>query len=77
MNGNVLLSYPSSFSQDLMITLLNRFIPNQFDFFYMPVDFKTNCNLGFGYVSVTSSEALLQLYSRVGCFHWDFKLIHS
>lgn len=65
---NMNLFHPSSFSQDLMITLLNRLIPNQFDFFYMPVDFKTNCNLGFGYVSVTSSEALLQLYSCVRSF---------
>ena len=52
-----------------MLGILDSVIPNQFDFFYMPVDFKTNCNLGFGYVSVVSADSLLCLYNSVwiGC----------
>lgn len=48
-----------------MLTILDSHIANQYDFFYMPVDIETNCNLGFGYVSVTSSDSLLHLYKCV------------
>ena len=55
----------SSFTQEQMLAILDSHIPNQYDFFYMPVDIETNCNLGFGYVSVTSSDSLLHLYKCV------------
>ena len=55
----------TSFTQDQMLAILDSHIPNQYDFFYMPVDIETNCNLGFGYVSVTSSDSLLHLYKCV------------
>lgn len=54
-----------SFTQEQMLTILDSHIANQYDFFYMPVDIETNCNLGFGYVSVTSSDSLLHLYKCV------------
>lgn len=60
----------SSFSQEQMLNILDSFIPDQYDFFYMPVDFKTNCNLGFGYVSVTSLDSLLHLYNCVKNDDW-------
>ena len=51
-----------------MLGILKAIIPDQYDFFYMPVDFKTNCNLGFGYVSVISADSLLCLYNSVCAF---------
>ena len=48
-----------------MLELLNSCVENEYDFFYMPVDFKTNCNLGFGYVSLTSTDAILKVYNEV------------
>ena len=54
-----------------MLGILDSVIPNQFDFFYMPVDFKTNCNLGFGYVSVVSADSLLCLYNSLNGKTWS------
>lgn len=48
-----------------MLEILDSFVKNEYDFFYMPVDFKTNCNLGFGYVSMTSTQSVINLYNAV------------
>ena len=53
------------FTQDLMLNILDTIVPNKYDFFYMPVDFKTNCNLGFGYVSVVDNASVVKLYDSV------------
>ena len=55
----------SSFSQSFMLEILNTFVENEYDFFYMPVDFKTNCNLGFGYVSMINTQSVIKLYNAV------------
>lgn len=54
-----------SFSQSFMLEILNTFVENEYDFFYMPVDFKTNCNLGFGYVSMVNTQSVIKLYNAV------------
>ena len=54
-----------SFTQELMLRILDTIVPNKYDFFYMPVDFKTNCNLGFGYVSMVDNASVVKLYDSV------------
>ena len=54
-----------SFSQSFMLEILNTFVENEYAFFYMPVDFKTNCNLGFGYVSMINTQSVIKLYNAV------------
>lgn len=48
-----------------MLEILDSFVKNEYDFFYMPVDFKTNCNLGFGYVSMINTTSVVHLYYAV------------
>ena len=48
-----------------MLEILNTFVENEYDFFYMPVDFKTNCNLGFGYVCMINTHSVIKLYNAV------------
>lgn len=60
---------PNSYTQEHMLEILDTFVKNEYDFFYMPVDFKTNCNLGFGYVSMISTSSVIKVYEKVGgCF---------
>lgn len=56
---------PNCFTQDQMLDIFNSFVKDEYDFFYMPVDFKTNCNLGFGYISMLSTESVLKVYYKV------------
>ena len=55
----------ASFTQEFLIHILESIIPASYVFVYMPVDFDTNCNLGFGYVSVSDLASLVKLYECV------------
>ena len=41
------------------------YVPNSYEFVYVPVDLYTNSNLGFGYVSLIDSYSLMILYDAV------------
>lgn len=62
----MLKNIPNSFTQEFLIHILESIIPASYVFVYMPVDFDTNCNLGFGYVSVSDLASLVKLYE---CMH--------
>lgn len=66
----MLKNIPNGFTQEYMLRILDNYVENEYDFFYMPVDFKTNCNLGFGYISLTTSESVIALYNNLNGKRW-------
>lgn len=66
---------PNSYTQEHMLEILDTFVKDEYDFFYMPVDFKTNCNLGFGYVSMISTSSVVKVYEKVGSCFTGFILV--
>lgn len=55
----------NSFQKEVLLKILNNYIPNQFDFFYLPLDFGTKYNLGYGYINVKDVETVRTLYTNV------------
>lgn len=66
----MLKNIPNGFTQSFLLEVLDSFVKNQYDFFYMPVDFKTNCNLGFGYVSMINTQSVVSLYNALNHKRW-------
>ncbi|KAE8661526.1 Terminal EAR1-like 1, putative isoform 2 [Hibiscus syriacus] len=44
---------------------------SSYDFVYLPVDFNNKCNVGYGFVNMTSPEATWRLYKAVHHQHWE------
>ena len=55
----------TSFSQEVLLRIVNGYIPNRFDFFYLPIDFRTQCNLGYCYINVIDVNTVEELYKSV------------
>lgn len=53
------------FSREVVLSIVDQYCKNEYDFFYLPIDQKTNCNLGYGYINMLSTESVVKLYHEV------------
>ncbi|TKY47702.1 terminal ear1 [Spatholobus suberectus] len=44
---------------------------SSYDFVYLPIDFNNKCNVGYGFVNMTSPEATFRLYKAFHLQHWE------
>ena len=61
---------PNKYSQKMMLELLNKDFSATFDFFYLPIDFKNNCNLGYAFVNFKKAEDSLRFYRQYHMKKW-------
>ena len=64
-----------SFTQEVLLKIVNGYIKNRFDFFYLPIDFHTQCNLGYCYINVVDVATVLDLYNSVVDFFTFLRLV--
>ncbi|KAK8495912.1 hypothetical protein V6N12_009275 [Hibiscus sabdariffa] len=77
---------PNKYSQKLLLNMLdnhcihcNEQIVNtgqdqplsSYDFVYLPIDFNNKCNVGYGFVNMTSPQATWRLYKAFHHQHWE------
>ncbi|KAF9677854.1 hypothetical protein SADUNF_Sadunf08G0151000 [Salix dunnii] len=76
---------PNKYSQKLLMNMLdnhcihcNEQIANvddqplsSYDFLYLPIDFNNKCNVGYGFVNMTSPQAAWRLYKAFHNQHWE------
>ncbi|WCJ38605.1 terminal EAR1-like 1 [Euphorbia peplus] len=77
---------PNKYSQKLLLNMLdNHCIEcneqiaegcgeqplSSYDFVYLPIDFNNKCNVGYGFVNMTSPQATLRLYKAFHHQHWE------
>ena len=59
---------PNKYNQAMMLDLLNRSYAGQYDFFYLPIDFKNKCNLGYAFVNFNTPESAREAF-EILCGH--------
>ncbi|KAJ1386160.1 Terminal EAR1-like, RNA recognition motif 3 [Sesbania bispinosa] len=76
---------PNKYSQKLLLNMLDNHcihcneqigngddkILSSYDFVYLPIDFNNKCNVGYGFVNMTSPEATLRLYKAFHLQPWE------
>ncbi|KAL5762280.1 hypothetical protein ACOSP7_018544 [Xanthoceras sorbifolium] len=76
---------PNKYSQKLLLNMLDNHCIHcneqiadgddqplsSFDFVYLPIDFNNKCNVGYGFVNMTSPEATLRLYKAFHLQNWE------
>ncbi|EOA25625.1 hypothetical protein CARUB_v10018978mg [Capsella rubella] len=76
---------PNKYSQKLLLDMLDKHCihineaiagehPEPFssyDFVYLPMDFNNKCNVGYGFVNMTTPEAAWRFYKAFHLQHWE------
>ncbi|KAG4920092.1 hypothetical protein JHK84_048935 [Glycine max] len=77
---------PNKYSQKLLLNMLDNHCRHcneqiadgdeqqplsSYDFVYLPIDFNNKCNVGYGFVNMTSTEATLRLHKAFHLQHWE------
>lgn len=55
---------PNKYNKDSMLELINRKFKGKYDFFYLPIDMKFQCNVGYAFINFVSQKSLLQFYNE-------------
>lgn len=53
----MLRNIPNKYTRDMLVKRLNEDFLGQYDFVYLPIDFNNKCNVGYGFINFTSTNA--------------------
>ena len=53
---------PNKFTKELLISEINREFKGKYNFFYLPIDMKNNCNVGYAFINFIDLESLKSFY---------------
>jgi hypothetical protein len=62
---------PNKYTQKMLLELFDREHRTNYDFFYLPIDFKNNCNVGYAFINMTSVDNIVPLVRQYHDKRWE------
>ena len=61
---------PNKYTQKMLVAEVNRNHKGTFDFFYLPIDFKNKCNVGYAFINFVDWRHIQKFYSEFDGKPW-------
>ena len=62
---------PNKYTQRMLLQAVDEHLKGGYDFFYLPIDFKNKCNVGYAFVNVVRPDLIAPLVRRFDGRRWD------
>uniref|UniRef100_A0A7S2S762 Mei2-like C-terminal RNA recognition motif domain-containing protein n=1 Tax=Mucochytrium quahogii TaxID=96639 RepID=A0A7S2S762_9STRA len=62
---------PNKYTQQMMLAEINVSFQGTYDFFYLPIDFTNQCNLGYAFINFVDSRFIVQFQNVFNGRRWD------
>jgi len=56
---------PNKYDQDSLLEAINVNFVGLYDFFYLPMDFKNKCNVGYAFINFINPKSYVGFFSRI------------
>merc|ERR1711988_1642203 len=61
---------PNKYSQQLLLNEINTNYVGCYDFFYLPIDFKNKCNVGYAFINFMDPLHILEFFKEFNGTRW-------
>jgi hypothetical protein len=62
---------PNKYTQKMLLKMVDAQFVDTFDFFYLPVDFKNRCNVGYAFVNFIDCQTIPSFMTAFDNKRWD------
>eukprot|EP01130_Rhizamoeba_saxonica_P018468 TRINITY_DN9258_c0_g1_i1.p1 TRINITY_DN9258_c0_g1~~TRINITY_DN9258_c0_g1_i1.p1 ORF type:complete len:237 (+),score=30.30 TRINITY_DN9258_c0_g1_i1:728-1438(+) len=62
---------PNKYTREMILSDINVNCKKKYDFFYLPIDFKNKCNVGYAFINFISHESVPKFYEEFNERRWD------
>lgn len=62
---------PNKYSQKMLLAAVDERHKGQYDFFYLPIDFKNKCNVGYAFINFIDCSHIISFYEEFHGKKWE------
>lgn len=62
---------PNKYDQNMLLNAINNRLAGTYDFFYLPIDFKNRCNVGYAFINFTDPLSIPTFYEEFNNKKWE------
>lgn len=62
---------PNKYSQKMLLAAVDERHKGTYDFFYLPIDFKNKCNVGYAFINFMNCKSLIPFYEEFNNQKWE------
>jgi protein phosphatase 1 regulatory subunit 42 len=62
---------PNKYTQKMLLATIDEAVKGTYDFFYLPIDFKNKCNVGYAFINMVKPEYIIPLVQKFHAKKWD------
>lgn len=62
---------PNKYTQKMLLAAIDDSFRGTYDFFYLPIDFKNKCNVGYAFINMVRPFFIISLVERFNNRKWE------
>ncbi|CAG9332659.1 unnamed protein product [Blepharisma stoltei] len=62
---------PNKYTQQMLLDSIDKHFSKTYDFFYLPIDFKNKCNVGYAFINFLEPVTIVKFYEEYNGKRWE------